>query len=502
MFLIYRKQVILFFFKSNPAISTWTGNLMKRREFLKYTGASLASTTLVTGCAEENADNEDAFWRQGNFPPVSEEVTITDLKVEGSIPLDLNGYYYRNGPNNWKGPSRHFFFGDGMIHGVKIEDGQARWYRNRYVQTPFLYGESSNFKTAMDPAANQSNVSVIYHGGKLLSLGEAGLPYEIDPEELTTKAPHDYQGKLAGAMTAHPKIDPATGELLFFGYNAVRPYLTYYRADASGALVQKEVLETAGPALMHDFAITENYVIFLELPVVFSWWAMLKGEALPFVWNEDAPSRIGVMPRTGSSKDLKWFEIDPAFVFHVMNAYEQGNDVMLDVARYDHLWVNGSSDFDYPARLSRYTLGMKTGHSSLQEIGPQRMEFPQVNRELTGRNYRYGYSLGVVIVGTGANKYESIGSVIKHDMLSGDVQVFEVGGGEIPGEPFFVPTRQASNEDDGYVLSYVYSPDTHSTSLWIMDGHNISNVLAKVQLAARVPQGFHGLWLPMEEMHG
>jgi carotenoid cleavage dioxygenase-like enzyme len=478
---------------------------MKRRDFLKYGGAgvaTLSSGTLLTGCGEENADDKDAFWRQGNFPPVTEEVTVTDLRVEGSIPPDLNGYYYRNGPNSWKGPSKHFFFGDGMIHGVKIENGQALWYRNRYVQTPFLYGESSNFKTAMDPAANQSNVSLVYHGGKLLSLGEAGLPYELNPEDLSTKAPHDYQGKLAGAMTAHPKIDPVSGELLFFGYNAVKPYLTYYRVDASGNLVQKEVLETAGPALMHDFAITEHYVIFMELPIVFSWMAMLTGGALPFVWDDNAPSRIGVLPKKGSSKDLKWFDVDPAFVFHVMNAYEQGDDVILDVARYNQLWVSGSSDFDHPAKLSRYTLGMQSGASSLQEIAPQRMEFPQIDRKLTGRHYRYGYSLGVAVVGAGDNRHESIGSVIKHDVLSGDSQVFEMGNGAIPGEPFFVPSAGGGNEDDGYVLSYVYSPQTHSTSLWIMDAHDITRVLARVDLGARVPQGFHGLWLPMEQLQG
>jgi carotenoid cleavage dioxygenase len=476
---------------------------MKRRDFLKYGGASIAtlsSTALISGCAEENADDNDAFWRQGNFPPVTEEITETNLAVEGSIPPDLNGYYYRNGPNSWKGPSRHFFFGDGMIHGVKIENGQARWYRNRYVETPFLYGESSNFKTAMDPAANQSNVSLIYHGGKLLSLGEAGLPYEMNHEDLSTKAPYDFQGKLAGAMTAHPKIDPVSGELFFFGYNAVKPYLTYYRVSAAGELVQKEVLETAGPALMHDFAMTENYVIFMELPIVFSWFAMIKGEALPFTWDNKAPSRIGVMPKTGSSKDLKWFDIDPAFVFHVMNAFEQGDDCILDVARYDQLWVKDSSDFDYPARLSRYTLGMKSGAANMQQISPQRMEFPQINRNLSGRSYRYGYSLGVIVAGAGSNRHETIGSILKHDLLSGDVQTFEVGDGAIPGEPFFVPSVNDGNEDDGYVLSYVYSPQSHSTSLWIMDAHNLSKVLAKVNLAARVPQGFHGLWLPMEQL--
>jgi carotenoid cleavage dioxygenase-like enzyme len=136
----------------------------------------------------------------------------------------------------------------------------------------------------------------------------------------------------------------------------------------------------------------------------------------------------------------------------------------------------------------------------LQQIGPQRMEFPQINRNVTGRNYRFGYSLGVVVVGTGANRHESIGSILKHDLETGDLQTFDVGKGFIPGEPMFVPAAKGGNEDDGYVLSYVYSPQTHSTSLWIMDAHNISTVLAKVDLGARVPQGFHGLWLPMEDL--
>lgn len=443
----------------------------------------------------------DAFWRSGNFPPVTEEITETALKVDGAIPSDLNGYYYRNGPNNWKGPSKHFFFGDGMIHGVKLEGGEAKWYRNRYVKTPFLYGNASNFKTVRDPAANQSNVSIIYHGGKLLSLGEAGLPFALNPEDLSTEAPHDYQGKLAAAMTAHPKIDPENGELLFFGYNAVKPYLTYYRVNAAGTLVQKEELQTAGPAMMHDFSFTKNFVIFMEFPVVFSWIAMLTGSAIPFKWNPNCPSRIGVLPRSGSSADMKWFDVDPAFVFHVMNSYEQDDEILLDVARYERMWVKDSSDFNHPARLSRYSLNMKSGAVSLQTIAPQRIEFPQINRNKWGRPYRYGYSLEIDIAGNGSNRYETARGIYKLDLLSGDAQHLSVDEGLIPGEPFFVPSGDGQgNEDDGYLLSYVYSSATHSSSLWILDAHDISKVLAKIELVVRVPQGFHGLWLSMESI--
>jgi carotenoid cleavage dioxygenase len=143
---------------------------------------------------------------------------------------------------------------------------------------------------------------------------------------------------------------------------------------------------------------------------------------------------------------------------------------------------------------------MKTGAARLQEIGPQRMEFPQINRSMTGRPYRYGYSLGVGMVGTGTNRHETIDSILKHDVLSGEVQSFKVSEGVVPGEPFFVPSTDAGNEDDGYVLSYVYSAQSHTSSLWIMDAHNLQNVIAKIELGVRVPQGFHGLWLPMEQL--
>lgn len=443
-------------------------------------------------------EQKTEFWRNGVFPPVSEEVTVTELTVDGSIPTDLNGFYYRNGPNNWQGAKKHFFQGDGMIHGLQLENGKANWYRNRYVQTPFLYKKPNNFKTVINPAANQSNVSLVHHAGKLLSLGEAGLPYIIRPTDLSTVGPFSFNDKLKGAMTAHPKVDPVSGEMFFFGYNAVRPYLTYYRVDTTGELVQKEEIETTSAALMHDFAITENFVIFMQFPIVFSWWAMLTGNHIPFKWRDSAPSRIGVMPKTGNSASMQWFDVDPAFAFHVMNAYEEGETVILDVARYERLWVKNSSDFDYPAHLSRYTLDRETGRSSVRKLNETRMEFPQINRKFAGRLNRFGYSLAIGMVGEGKDMHETVSGVMKYDLQTGETQKLETGGQYLPAEPFFVPAANATNEDDGYLLTFVYDANKDSTSLWIIDAHQITNVLAKVHLQARVPQGFHGLWLPAE----
>jgi carotenoid cleavage dioxygenase-like enzyme len=368
---------------------------MKRRDFLTYTGLGVvgaASSTVLSGCSEEGPAVK--FWQQGNFRPVSEEVTETSLKVEGSIPPELSGLYVRNGTNASEGISDHFFGGDGMLHGVRLEGGEAKWYRNRYVDTPTYRKEGSGFG-APKMENTTSAVSLLYHGGELMSLGEFGWPYLIDPDDLSTKGTFDYDGKLTGSMTAHPRIDPVTGELLFFGYNVVEPYLTYMRADAKGNMLQVEPIELTGPSMIHDFAVTENYVVFMEMQVRFSWLSAATGSGIPFKWDDNAPCRFGVMPRTGTNADVKWFDVPSCFVFHIMNSFEQGDEVVLDAARYDQLWVTSSHDFFHPARLSRFSMNMKTGKASVEEVYQGAMEFPQVNRANWTRPYRYGYSLVV-----------------------------------------------------------------------------------------------------------
>jgi len=475
-----------------------------RRTFLKRSGLGLAAvslTSLLGGCTRKYDPLEfPEFWKVGNFLPVSDEVTESGLVVEGSIPLDLSGLYVRNGPNAWQGSTAHFFMGDGMLHGVRLENGQAKWYSNRYVQTPLLYKEPGLLLSPPALEENMSNVSLIQHGGKLLSLGEAGWAYEIDPDDLSTRGVANYGGKLQTAMTAHPKIDPDTGTLHFFGYNVFKPYLTYHQSNAAGELIKSVPLETNGPAMMHDFAMTKNYVIFMELPVLFSMAKAITMDPFPFGWDDDAVCRMGVLPKDGASKDMKWFDIPTCFIFHTMNAFEQGDEVILDAARYDALWVKGSRDFSRPAFLSRYSLNMESGTSTVIRINEQAMEFPQINRQHWGRNYRYGYSLTIGMK-EGHVAYDQAPGLIKFDMQTGTSQRHDFAQGVFPAEPFFVPATNATEEDHGYVLSYVYEPSTNTSDLWIMDAANISTgPIAKVKLPVRVPFGFHGVWVPEEMM--
>ncbi len=472
---------------------------MKRREFLAYSGlgaVGVATSTVLSGCSEDEPAVK--FWQQGNFRPVSEEVTETTLKVEGSIPPQLNGLYVRNGTNSSSGISDHFFGGDGMIHGIRLEGGQAKWYRNRYVDTPVYRKETGGFGVPK-PEDTTSAVSLLYHGGKLMSLGEFGYPYIINPDDLSTEGVFNYDGKLPGNMTAHPRIDPATGELLFFGYDVMEPYLTYMRADAKGNMLQVEPIELTGPSMIHDFAVTDNYVVFMEMQVRFSWMSAIAGSGLPFKWDDNAPCRFGVMPRTGSNADVKWFDIPSCFVFHIMNSFEQGDEVKVDAARYDHLWVKNSHDFFHPARLSRFTMNMKTGKASVDRIYEGAMEFPQVNRDYWTKNYRYGYS---VIVDETNDSPERIGKaeggIRKYDLQTGEVDSYQPGPALNPGEAVFIPASESGGgEDEGYLASYVYDKNTDTSAFCLFDATKVSaGPICKVQLPVRVPVGFHGVWVP------
>lgn len=476
---------------------------MKRREFLGYTGLGAlgaATSTVLSGCSEDEPAVK--FWQQGNFRPVSEEVTETTLKVEGSIPPQLNGLYVRNGTNSSSGISDHFFGGDGMIHGVRLEGGQAKWYRNRYVDTPVYRKESGGFG-APKPENTTSAVSLIYHGGKLMSLGEFGYPYLINPDDLSTDGVFNYDGKLSGNMTAHPRIDPATGELLFFGYNVMEPYLTYMRADAKGNMLQVEPIEITGPSMIHDFAVTDNYVVFMEMQVRFSWMSAIAGSGLPFKWDDNAPCRFGVMPRAGTNADVKWFDIPSCFVFHIMNSFEQGDEVKVDAARYDHLWVKSSHDFFHPARLSRFTMNMKTGKASVERIYEGAMEFPQVNRDYWTKDYRYGYSLIVDEENDSPERIDKAeGGLRKYDLQTGEVDSYQPGPALTPGEAVFIAASESGGgEDDGYLASYVYDKNTDTSAFCLFDATKVSaGPICKVHLPVRVPVGFHGVWVPESAM--
>lgn len=429
--------------------------------------------------------------------PVPDETEAYDLPIVGALPPELTGRYLRNGPNPLPGENpAHWFGGHGMLHGIRLAGGRAEWYRNRWIRTDPFEGKVTDRRSHR---ATTANTHIIEHGGCLLALGEGGFPYQVD-RELNTVGPHDFGGKLRTAMTAHPKQDPVTGELHFFGYGATPPYATYHRADASGQLVHSAEIEVAGPTMMHDFAVTENHVIWLDLPVTFD--HTLIGRGMPYAWNEQYGARLGLMPKNGT--EVRWFEVDPCYVFHVGNASELPDGrITLDVVRYgragwDHMWgsIGGQVRNGHEvvlsagrvggATLHRWTLDPATGVVADQPLDDLEVEFPTLNEERLGRANRFLYTVS-----------QPLGAVVKFDTNSGRTSVAELGRDRIPGEAVFVPAADARNEDDGWLLTVVGDETGSASELVVLDASDLSSGrVATVQLPRRVPAGFHGSWIP------
>ncbi|GAA3812960.1 carotenoid oxygenase family protein [Streptomyces phyllanthi] len=275
---------------------------------------------------------------RGRFAPVPEECDAAGLTVRGSLPPELDGRYLRNGPNPLPGEDTgHWFTGPGMLHGVRLRGGRAEWYRNRWVRIRELAGHSfMRDDLTLDLAATPANTHVIRHAGTVLALCEAGPPYWVTLD-LETVGPYDFGGRLRSAMTAHPKEDPVTGELHLFGTGFTPPYLTYHRVTADGGLLDSRPIEVPGPTMMHDFAITEHHIVWMDLPVVLD-PALAGRGGMPYRWDEAYGARLGVMSRAEGSSDVRWYEIDPCYVFHVGNAYEDpGGGILPDVVRYDRV---------------------------------------------------------------------------------------------------------------------------------------------------------------------
>lgn len=423
----------------------------------------------------------------GNLAPVPDEIDAHDLPVTGALPTELSGRYFRNGPNPRPGVDPgHWFAGDGMIHGVRLRDGRAEWYRNRWVRTK-KFTEDAPFAgdQGVDYAAVNANTSVVGHSDRIFALVENGWPYEIT-KNLDTVGVCDFGGKLTSAMTAHPKQDPLTGELHLFGYGFFPPYLTYHRLSKAGELVETREIEVPGSTMMHDFAITEHHLVWLDLPVVFN----LERGGMPYAWEDSYGARIGVTPRAGGK--TTWFEVDPCFVFHVGNAHEDGQGrIVLDGARYARdtfvdIWDSISATVDPAVQavskggavLHRWTLDPATGAVKEAALDDRFVEFPTLNEDRVGLPSRYLYTVGDT-------------SVVKYDHQTGSAQTLELGGET--GEAVFVAAEGATGEDDGWLLSVVTSGE--SSQLKVMDAHDLTEV-ASVRLPRRVPAGFHGTWLP------
>ena len=436
------------------------------------------------------SESDTPLHLQGNFRPVDTEITAQDLPVVGQIPEAIDGLYLRNGPNPHSGSSAHWFVGDGMIHGLRLRGGKAQWYRNRWVQTRSLNDENARLigeDGTVDFTVGVNNTNIVEHAGKILALVETSFPCELDAE-LNTVGPYDFGGKLNSGMTAHPKMCPITGEMHFFGYGFFAPYLTYHRVSADGALVQTEVIDVAGPTMIHDFSITENYVLFMDLPVVFDLDMAMEGAGLPYRWDDDYGARLGVMPRGGSGAETKWFDIDPCYVFHPANSFERSDTgaIVLDVARYPEMWRAHSSDYSTEANLHRWEIDLGTGSVAETQLDDAPIEFPRVADDRVSRENTITYA--AVLDGERAG-------LVRYDLGHGSKQHLSLPGKQV-AEPVPVADVDSTEEDSGWLMSYVYDKATDSSELWLLEAADVEGgPVARIEMPQRVPMGFHGNWL-------
>ena len=474
---------------------------------------------------------------RGLWEPWPMEGEIHDLPVTGEIPRELAGTLYRNGPNPQFPPlgAYHFFTGDGMIHAFRFEDGRCH-YRNRWVRTPrFLLereaGEALYASFAgpgeSDPRAagtpgGPANTNVVWHANKLLALVEGGLPpVELDPDTLETRGLWNFDGKLRKsidpdlakmmgvdapdgqidiALTAHPKIDPENGEMLGFTYDALPPYLIYHVVSGDGELVRSLEIDAPFPSMIHDFITTREHVIFPIFPATLRPERLARGESV-LGWEPELGTHIGVMPRDGSGDDVVWFQTDPCYVFHPMNAHTEGRHVIAEMAQYERCPVggagsDGAESLSGPARLVRWTLDLDGGTVKQEEIDDRPLEFPRLDERRTGLEYRFGYAAGA---GDAEASEDVLGAnaILRYDVTSGACSRHELGPESLSGEPIFAPASEAAAEGEGVLLALVYRAALDRSDLLVLDAQNVdAEPLATVHLPHRVPGGFHGNWRP------
>lgn len=449
---------------------------------------------------------------RGAFAPVKKEVTAFGLRVTGRIPRELNGRYLRTGPNvlGLEDPrAHHWMLGEGMVHGVRLRDGRADWYRNRWVRSSGVAAKLGEpYPGPVPPADFANNTHVIAHNGRILALQEGGpLPYELDGD-LNTVGPYDFGRTLTGSFTAHTKFDAAANELHAITYDPMWDHCRHLVVDHSGKVTRTTRIPIADSPMLHDFALTERYVVVLDTPVTFDFDAAEAGALVPYVWNDRHPPRIGVMPRAGGA--VRWFEVDPVYYSHTLNAYDDGDSIVVDFISLPAPFFAAGRGCDGPSAtgspsLNRWRVDLTHGRVQHQLLDDRPQEFPRVREGLVSRRHRYGYSAATAEM---FQAYETVDGVppdrafsnalIKHDLDRGSSQVHRFPRGAAASEAVFVPSADRHGaEDDGYTLAYVHNPDRGAADLVILSAQDFTGKpLARIHLPGRVPLGFHGSWVP------
>ncbi len=472
---------------------------------------------MLTGHVTNQFDQPDLA---GNLFPADREVDVARCEVTGRLPDGLRGSFVRNGPNPMFEPigRYHMFDGDGMLHGVSFGDGAAdyhnRWIRSRGLGAEIAHGRAlypglsdvMNFPDASlvgdaGPVKNPANTHIIRHAGHYLALWEGGLPTEVTAS-LDTIGEYDFGGKLRGSMTAHPRLDPRTGEMFFFAYSVFEPIIRYYAVDATGSLVHKAEIEIPAPVMMHDFVITEDHAVFLDSPIVFDLENMGSGSMVR--WRPENGTRIGVMPRLGTADEVRWFEIEPGHVQHFWNGWVDGDRIELSGCRFTHpeFGIDSESPLDEssadstPGHPTRFWVDLAAGTAGWEQFDDLGGDFCRFNDDLDGVRSRFHYMSAFLDPDRRIGDFDAI---VRYDDLTGERQVWSAGPTGHVGESVFAPDPSGTAEDDGWLVNAVHDSATQRTDICVFDARDVTaGPLARVHLPHRMPFGFHANWFAAE----
>jgi carotenoid cleavage dioxygenase-like enzyme len=458
---------------------------------------------------------------EGPYRPVHTETTADDLRVvAGEVPADLEGVFVRNGSNPAFEPRGryHWFDGDGMLHGVHFAGGRAA-YRNRWVRTAGLAADEAAGEARLTgilerpdlsapggPFKDTGNTDVVRHGGKLYALWWlSGQAHEIDVPSLETVGVTDFGGTLTTTINAHPKVDPGTGELVFTSYAMLPPYLTVGVIDPGGRVVRNDPVDLPGPRLQHDLAITPRFSVLFDMSLTWDLEQLLRGRTT-LRFYRDVPSRIGLAPRHGPAAEVQWFEVAPFFMYHVVNAWEDGDEVVLVGCRMVDPLV-GDPDNEAPDEgvphlahlrlepvLWEWRLDRVTGSARERAVDDTLAEFPRINDGFVGRPNRWSWSPTFADLPTLA-----FDGLVRHDLTDGSTVTHRHPEGWFGGEAVFAPSSdpQRTAEDDGYLITFVTEAATGASEVHVLDAHDpAGGPVVRLEVPARVPHGYHTEWVP------
>ena len=464
----------------------------------------------------------------GPHEPIREELDTPDLECIGEIPKDFSGIYLRNGPNQRHAPYglHHWFDGDGMIHSAEFKEGKVS-YRNKWIKTKSLAKESEEGRSIwpglMDTPdrdlktswgsdlwlKDNSNTDIAIHAGKAITtFYQCGEAYQLDPVTLNTLGSIDLESQGARLMSAHCMNDESNGDLLFFDYAVKPPYMTYGVINKESQLVNFTPIELPGARLPHSMAFTPNYSILMDLPMF--WDPELLAKDLHKVsFYPEMQSRFGILNRMASGDTIRWFDADPCYIYHIINFWEEENEVILDVCRMSSpvpsQEVRQKLSGPYGTMLAwlkldacyhRYRFNLETGETKEETIGGLLSEFPVINNRYGGLCSRYSYH--VTLADTDVILFDGI---IKMDSITGSVEQYKFPQGSFGSEMQFAPRDYSRKEDDGYLILFVTNIESKKGEIQIFSAEDLTKgPLCRLIVPQQIPPGFHSSFVLPENL--